>query len=285
MVQIEIPDNQSQELNIIYTPEDQNQISNIEDLHIDIISGEFDIVINSIKLLTCTPLNNTIEGSFKLYYNENVFVIINVNVVLPETIEVDGITYSKTQPENPGEYYQEITTEYKGTIYYAYVLPETIEVDGITYSKTQPENPGETYELKTLDIDGTIYYAYVQIPDEFYWLAGFANIGDESTSTGEFEYGLPIFNFDETNYQDVAEKVTSYPEFTEIQNTTGDYAYPFVLVQKDIQKEQVKISDPNFDSNPIELIEYTNMNIENYKIYIGHNSAVINGGIMNVRLN
>ena len=96
-------------------------------------------------------------------------------VIIPDTIEVDGITYSKEQGEQPGEnfelrtYYSE---EYQ-TTYYAWVevapqpqeAPETIEVEGITYYKEQPAQPGENYELRTYYSDQyqTTYYAWFEV--------------------------------------------------------------------------------------------------------------------------
>lgn len=41
--------------------------------------------------------------------------------------------------------------------------PEEIIVDEITYNKTQPENPGEGYELVTTEQNGVTYYAWVEL--------------------------------------------------------------------------------------------------------------------------
>ena len=40
-------------------------------------------------------------------------------------------------------------------------IPETIDVDGVTYYKTQPEKPGENYELHTHVENGVTYYEWI----------------------------------------------------------------------------------------------------------------------------
>ena len=56
-------------------------------------------------------------------------------------------------------------------------VPETIEVNGITYYKTQPEQPGENYTLNTYHSDeyNTDYYAWIentQPTTTYYWYIG-----------------------------------------------------------------------------------------------------------------
>ncbi len=160
-----------------------------------------------------------------------------VDPELPDSIEIDGVTYYKVQPANPGEGYHLATIDYQGTPYYAWIadepvdpeLPDTIKIDGVTYYKVQPANPGEGYHLATVDYQGTPYYA---------WIA------DEPVDPSEqFYFYAGIEEVNQNNYTEVASKVTEYPENLEITipayDGDGDGYDLYVLVKAG---QEIKLS-------------------------------------------
>ena len=74
----------------------------------------------------------SVKDYIENYYNTNgdfptleqVKEIYNNYVSAPEEIIIDEITYHKTQPENPGEGYELVTTEQNGVTYYAWIEAE-----------------------------------------------------------------------------------------------------------------------------------------------------------------
>ena len=82
----------------------------------------------------------SVKDYIENYYNTNgdfptleqVKETYNNYVSAPEEIIIDEITYHKTQPENPGEGYELVTTEQNGVTYYAWIEPSNI-INGHEY--------------------------------------------------------------------------------------------------------------------------------------------------------
>ena len=188
------------------------------------------------------------------------------NANYPETIQVGDITYYRDDPGDPGEGWYQLTEEYNGRTYYAWVInqqwmdaPETIERNGITYSKRWSNQPGENYDLLTEDVDGIIYYAWVSNQQNGYW----------------FSIGAEEIN--ENNYTTAnnATQVTEYQ--SEFNYTNESRSYLYILLSSD---KTIQLIDPAINGI-IDVTEVTSTNIEGYTVWM---SGVKLAGTIKVKI-
>ncbi len=155
----------------------------------------------------------SIETLFNALKNEwDAFKVAQPEFFIPKTITVEGVTYYKTEPEDPNDGRILATVEQNGTTYYAYVAPETITVEGITYSKTKPEDPNDGRVIATITRYETTYYAYVA--PEFVEVDGVTYYKTKPEDPNDGRVIATIARYEITYYAYVA------PEFVEVDGVT-----------------------------------------------------------------
>ena len=182
--------------------------------------------------------------------------------MIPESIEVNGVTYYKTAQEKPGENYSlvEYRSEKYQTTYYAWIekepapqeAPESIEVNGVTYYKTAQEKPGENYTL-------TEYYS------EEYQTTYYAWVENEPTPQPGFYYYFGNAPIDSSNYTSIAHIISEYPA-EDVYATGGVEQNVYILLKDNVnitaysgmfELTGALLEGPSFDGYKVLYVEET----------------------------